>query len=28
VDDKFTSMFSEHVAQSFWSAPEIGRNMC
>jgi hypothetical protein len=28
VDDKFTTMFSEHVARSFWSAPEIGRNLC
>jgi hypothetical protein len=24
VDGKFTTMFSEHVAQSFRSAPEIG----
>jgi hypothetical protein len=28
LDDKFTSMFSEHGAQSFWSAPEIDRNLC
>jgi hypothetical protein len=28
VDGKFTAMFSEHVARSFWSAPEIGRNLC
>jgi hypothetical protein len=25
---KSTTMFSEHVARSFWSAPEIGRNLC
>jgi hypothetical protein len=28
VDGKFTVMFSEHVARSFRSAPEIGRNVC
>jgi hypothetical protein len=28
VDDKFTAMFSEHVARSFRSAPGIGRNLC
>jgi hypothetical protein len=28
VDDKFTVMFSEHVARRFRSAPEIGRNLC
>jgi hypothetical protein len=27
VDDKFTTMFSEHVARSFRSAPRIGRNL-
>jgi hypothetical protein len=27
-DGKFTIMFSEHVARSFRSAPEIGRNLC
>jgi hypothetical protein len=26
VDDKFTAMFSEHVARSFQSARGIGRN--
>ena len=24
LDGKFTAMFSEHVARSFWSAPGIG----
>jgi hypothetical protein len=28
VDGKFTAMFSEHVARSFRSAPEIGRSLC
>jgi hypothetical protein len=28
VDGKFTAMFSEHVARSFRSAPEIGGNLC
>jgi hypothetical protein len=28
VDGKFTTMFSEHVARSFWSASRIGRNLC
>jgi hypothetical protein len=28
VDGKFTAMFSEHVAQSFRSAPGIDRNLC
>jgi hypothetical protein len=28
MDDKFTAMFSEHVARSFRSAPKIGRNLC
>jgi hypothetical protein len=28
VDGKFTAMFSEHVARSFRSAPEIDRNLC
>jgi hypothetical protein len=28
VDDKFTAMFSEHVARSFRPAPAIGRNLC
>jgi hypothetical protein len=28
VDDKFIAMFSEHVARSFWSDLEIGRNLC
>ena len=28
VDGKFTAMFSEHVAPSFRSAPEIDRNLC
>jgi hypothetical protein len=28
VDGKFTAMFSEHVARSFRSTPEIGRNLC
>jgi hypothetical protein len=28
VDGKFTAMFSEHVARSFLSALEIGRNLC
>jgi hypothetical protein len=28
VDGKFTAMFSQHVARSFRSAPEIGRNLC
>ncbi len=28
LDDKFTVMLSEHGAQSFRSAPEIGRNLC
>jgi hypothetical protein len=26
--DKFTTMFSEHVARSFRSSPKIGRNFC
>jgi hypothetical protein len=26
--DKFTVMFSEHGAQIFRPAPEIGRNLC
>jgi hypothetical protein len=28
LDGKFTVMFSEHGARKFWSAPEIGRNLC
>jgi hypothetical protein len=28
VDDKFTTMFSEHVDQIFRSTPRIGRNLC
>jgi hypothetical protein len=28
LDDKFMVMFSEHGAPRFWSAPEIGRNLC
>jgi hypothetical protein len=28
VDGKFTAMFSEHVARSFWSTPGVGRNLC
>jgi hypothetical protein len=28
LDGKFTAMFSEHVARSFRSAPEMGRNLC
>ena len=28
LDGKFTAMLSEHGPQSFWSAPEIGRNLC
>jgi hypothetical protein len=28
VDGKFTAMFREHVARSFWSALGIGRNLC
>jgi hypothetical protein len=28
LDGKFTVMFSEHGAQKFRSAPEIGRNFC
>jgi hypothetical protein len=28
LDGKFTAMLSEHGARSFWSAPEIGRNLC
>jgi hypothetical protein len=28
LDGKFMTMFSEHGARSFWSAPEIGRNLC
>jgi hypothetical protein len=28
LDGKFTVMFSELGAQSFQSAPEIGRNLC
>jgi hypothetical protein len=28
VDDKFTAMFSEHVARSFRYTPGIGRNLC
>jgi hypothetical protein len=28
VDGKFMTMFSEHVARSFRSAPGIGRNLC
>jgi hypothetical protein len=28
LDGKFTAMLSEHGAQSFRSAPEIGRNLC
>jgi hypothetical protein len=28
VDDKFTTMFSEHVARSFRYAPGIGSNLC
>jgi hypothetical protein len=27
-DDKFTVMFSDHVARTFRSAAEIGRNLC
>jgi hypothetical protein len=27
LDGKFTTMFSEHVARSFRSAPRIGRNL-
>jgi hypothetical protein len=27
LDGKFTAMFSEHGARSFWFAPEIGRNL-
>jgi hypothetical protein len=28
LDDKFTTMLSEHGARSFGSASEIGRNLC
>jgi hypothetical protein len=28
LDGKFTVMFSEHGARRFWSAREIGRNLC
>jgi hypothetical protein len=28
LDGKFTTMFSEHGARSFLSAPEIDRNLC
>jgi hypothetical protein len=28
LDGKFTVMFSEHDARKFWSASEIGRNLC
>jgi hypothetical protein len=28
LDGKFTVMLSEHGPRSFWSAPEIGRNLC
>jgi hypothetical protein len=28
VNGKFTGMFSEHIARSFRSAPEIGSNLC
>jgi hypothetical protein len=28
LDGKFTAMLSEHGARSFWSTPEIGRNLC
>jgi hypothetical protein len=28
LNGKFTVMLSEHGARSFWSAPEIGRNLC
>jgi hypothetical protein len=28
LDGKFTTMFTEHVARSFRSAPEIDRNLC
>jgi hypothetical protein len=28
LDGNFTVMFSEHGARKFWSAPEIGRNLC
>jgi hypothetical protein len=28
LDGKFTTMLSEHGARSFWSAPEIGHNLC
>jgi hypothetical protein len=28
VDGKFTAMFSELGARSFWSPPEIDRNLC
>jgi hypothetical protein len=27
LDGKFTTMFSEHGARGFWSAPKIGRNL-
>jgi hypothetical protein len=28
LNGKFTAILSEHGAQSFRSAPEIGRNLC
>jgi hypothetical protein len=28
LDGKFTVMFSEYGARRFWSAREIGRNLC
>jgi hypothetical protein len=28
LDGKFTTMFSEHGARSFGSAPEIDHNLC
>jgi hypothetical protein len=28
LDGKFMIMFSEHGAQKFWFAPEIGGNLC
>jgi hypothetical protein len=28
LDGKFTAILSEHGARSFWSVPEIGRNLC
>jgi hypothetical protein len=28
LDGKFTAMLSEHGAQSFRFAPEVGRNLC